>query len=393
MQSLSPINRTTLERPTFTEKPNILIVQLESVPSWAINNTPTPMPFLKNLIEDNVTVPEYYSTSCETINAEFTSLCSFWPNATEPISYSHLNNDFYCLPHILRERDGYRSYFFHANVAEIWRRDVLIPKWGFDEWHFSPEYRQREYDGTVFEKAVATLKTSTAPFFAYFTTYTSHAPHNEDFMIYHRNEDGIDIHPFTEAINADYAEAEISFDEIRYYYGFLAAEDQALIKLFDELSASGLEKNTIVIIHTDHKYYNFNGQDALKNFYLTNKLPFAIIFPNQLAGEIQPLASSLDIAPTILDLVEQENYAKPANFLGESLFDRNYRPTVYNKCLGNTYFLNQNLLIQGNTRTNQYQILENKATTADGETALWQKLLTDFQNFTDSTLYENKLGR
>jgi len=69
-QSVEP-NAAQLPLPKFEQPPNIVIIQLESIPSWAIEQEPSAMPFLKSLAEKNITVQNFHSNSCETINSEF----------------------------------------------------------------------------------------------------------------------------------------------------------------------------------------------------------------------------------------------------------------------------------------------------------------------------------
>jgi lipoteichoic acid synthase len=118
-----------------------LIIQLESIGQYAVNNEPSVMPYLQSLQKNNLTIPYFYATSCETINAEYTSLCSFWPDSIDPVNYKNKDNQFYCLPEILKNEHGYDTYFFHANTADFWDRDLLTAKFGFASKYFVPKTR------------------------------------------------------------------------------------------------------------------------------------------------------------------------------------------------------------------------------------------------------------
>lgn len=378
-----------IELPQFEEKPDILMIQLESVANWAIYNEPSPMPFLKSLIEENISVPDFHANSCETINAEFSSLCSFLPNSFEPVTYSHLENDYYCLPSILKDRYNYQNYFFHSNVSDFWRRDLLTPKWGFDNLYFTPYFRQKEADDFVFSNAVNILKKESLPWLAYIVSFTTHSPHNQELIEYNKEKNDLIIEPFSGDVNDEYLDIEISEAEVRNYFGFLTATDNALKNLFEQLDQSGLADNTVVVIYNDHRFYGFEGE-SLENFNDFHQQPFVLVLPQKTKGAIQPLASHIDIAPTLLNIVEQEDYEPQGNFLGQSLFAENYMPQAMNKCLGNVYFKNQNVIIQGNASNNAYQYFFEKESKYFDKSLLLD-LVKNLIKISDEAIYTNSL--
>ena len=186
----------SLTLPAYDSPPNILVIQLESAGSWAIENNPSPMPYLRELMNNNVSFENFQANSCETVNAEFSSLCSFWPNSYEPVGYSHQKNDYNCLPRILKQDYGYESYYFHSDTPEFWNRDVLIPKWGFENTFFTPYFRQKQDDASVFSQSIEVLADSPKPFFGYMISFTSHSPHNQELIDYQAEKNNLQIAPF-----------------------------------------------------------------------------------------------------------------------------------------------------------------------------------------------------
>jgi phosphoglycerol transferase MdoB-like AlkP superfamily enzyme len=383
-------NQSNIPLPILSSKPNVIVIQLESAAGWAINNEPSAMPFLKQLIADNLTVPDFHSTSCETINAEFTNLCSFWANSYESVSYSHLDNDYSCLPQILKDHYQYQTYIFHANDPQFWRRDILAPKWGFDNLFFVPYFKQKDPDQIILESLLKTLQVKKDPFFAYFISFTSHSPHNDELINFYRKTKKFTINPFTDTIESKYANVEIKDTDVRKYFGFLTAVDNGLRAFMDKFEKSPLAPNTIVVIVNDHRYYNFTGA-TVEDFDHYNQLPFTIILPQKIKGELQPLASQLDIAPTILNLVEQNDYQKPTNFVGDSLFSADYKPQVFNKCLGQIYYKNNNVLVQGNAKTGQYTVTHDFNSQSDLTKSFYTALISRLTLTTDNAIFQNKL--
>ena len=379
-----------VQLPKFQTPPNILIVQLESVGQWAIDNEPSPMPFLKQLTAENVSVGEFHSNSCETNDAEFTSICGYFSDSSAPLSYSHSENTYRCLPQILKEKFDYGSYFFHADLPEFWSRNILIPKWGFNADYQTPFFKQKEYDGVVYEKAIDLMAKEKKPFYAYITAFTTHSPHNNEQVKYQLKHNDIVIEPFVGSFSEQVWQAELNEEDAGRYFGFLKAEDLALEKLFAKLKETGLDKNTIVLIYNDHRFYNFSG-DTEQSFVWYNEQPFVMVLPDAQKMEIRKIASHVDIAPTILNLIEGDNYVPEKNFIGHSLYESNFPETVLNKCLNQVYFRTKESIIQGNAKNEMYNIYFSERTIGDNEETNLQDLLKLLVRTSDAALDEDSL--
>lgn len=350
------------------------------------------MPFLKKLMADNITVPNFHANSCETINAELSINCSTFANSYEPVPYSHLNNNYYCLPHILHKKKQYETYFFHANLPDFWQRDTLIPKWGFEHNYFVPFFRQKTYDQHLFNQALDILSEEENPFYAYITTFTSHSPHNQELIDYHWDKNQLKIEPFNHDLNLDISNIEIPDEQTKLYLGFLQATDKALEFLINKIEKTEKLRNTVIFIVNDHRFYNFIGND-LQDFYHYNLTPFVMITPNHQSGQAQQIASHIDLAPTIMHLIDQEQYQKPDHFLGHSLFETGFPNQALNKCLGKIYFLNEKLIFQGNAKTKQYELFHPANILNDQQKNTWQTAISGLVKFTDQAIYSDQLTK
>lgn len=393
-QEIKKLSQTssTQELPKLTDKPNVIVIQLESIGQFALDNEPSVMPFLKSLMETHPTVKNFYANSCETINAEFSTLCSFWPDSYEPIPYSHLDKDYYCLPQVLQERYGYETYFFHANEPEFWRRDVLAPKWGFNNIFQTPPIKKKAYDGVVLDKMLTLTQAEDKPYFAYVVTFNSHSPHNQELIDYHKQTNGFTITPFQGSINDNFDSIEIDEETLRNYFGFLKSTDDMLKDFFAKAEKLGVLDNTIILLHNDHRYYNFTD-GTLEDFYLYNRLPMTMIFPGDNNVNFPNVASHIDLAPTLLQMVEQENYNQPDNFIGTSLFDENFKPQAVNKCLSNVYFVDEKSIIQGNAKTEQYTFSLTPDNFQDEQKQYWQGFFNELIKVSDDTLFGNEIKK
>lgn len=377
--------------PQLAKLPNIVVIQLETTGSWALNNTPTPMPFLQSLIKENIGTTEMHGNSCETINAEYSALCSFLPLSNEPVSYSLKENNYNCLPQILRDKYNYNTNFYHSDVPGFWSRDTLLPRWGFDNLYLTPYFRQKLDDGKVLDSAFADLKKADKPFFGFISTFTAHSPHNEELIKYQKENNGITVESFAGKLNQELKSVEIKETELRNYFGFLRVEDDAIKTFFQKLKVSGLDKNTIVVLYGDHRFYNFKNFDEqiqLKNFLLYNQLPFVVVLPEKQTKRITNIISQIDIAPTLLSLVEGDLYQPRSQFLGQSLFTGASNFAI-NKCLGKVYFINDKMVLEGNAKTDQYAVSSELVSLSELEKQSWLNLLSGFVRESDKALKDN----
>lgn len=106
------------------------------------------------------------------------------------------------------------------------------------------------------------------------------------------------------------------------YDGCVRQFDDEVGKILDHLSASGLDKNTIVVIYSDHGADFFeNGCWGQGNTLMgndpSNRIPLIIYDPRQQGGiGFKETVRSIDIAPTLLDLA---NIKTPSSMEGSSL--------------------------------------------------------------------------
>ncbi len=112
--------------------------------------------------------------------------------------------------------------------------------------------------------------------------------------------------------------------------------DLEMKKFFNFLENKNLLSNTIVIITSDHgeEFYEHGNRSHGFNLYNeVTKVPLIIYVPKSKGQMIDKLASSIDITPSILHLL---NIKVPLQFLGINLFSKN----------DNDYIISQNYNIQ-----------------------------------------------
>lgn len=104
------------------------------------------------------------------------------------------------------------------------------------------------------------------------------------------------------------------------YDGAVKSFDDEVGKMLAYLKASGLDKNTIVVIYSDHGVDLFEGetwgQGNIVSDY-THRVPLVIFDPRRPAvGTVKRTVRAVDVAPTLLELA---NLPVPASVEGKSL--------------------------------------------------------------------------
>lgn len=341
--------------PKFIEMPRIIFYQLESTSMWAVNQNPTPMPFLKKLMEENITVDQFFSNDCHTIGSEFASLCSLLPDSRNIISARIDPPDYECLPEILSKRFGYSTEMYHSNVPSFWNRDKLAPGWGIEKMYFSPYFKPKASDEIVVTEMVRNMLEKNNPVFTYFIGYTSHAPHTEDNMYLQLVENQLKIKPYAYELNSTAKNIELPQNELKNYLGFLTAEDEALKKMFTNLERTGELDNSIIVIFGDHRYYGFKNNN-IKFLSEFNELPFVMYVPGMGALKIPIVASHMDIAPTILNLISEIDVDTKTHYIGQSIFSNNHFNQAVSKCGDEVSYFNSEVALVGDFGLNVYSM-------------------------------------
>lgn len=392
IKTLNEEQCSTTSLPIINGKPHIIIYQMESVDSWPLQQDPSPMPFLKEAQQKYQTVGHFFSNSCITVNAEFAAMCSFYPESSGPISDLYSDNNFYCLPQILKEDFGYSTSVHHSNASSFWGREKLDPKWGIDNLYFTPHYANRLDDQKVVTDVVNRIKTSDQPTFSYLIGFTSHTPHNDKYIEFHQTNNSLDITPYPYELNSNTRSMRIDEPTARNYFGFMGAVDQALESLFQQLEMNGLDQNTIVMVFGDHRIYEAwpNEEKKVANFYNHNEIPLLIYVPGLGPMKLKDFASQIDIAPTLLHILN--GYERPYSkyFLGKSLFSCKHNNTAVSKCLGESFLANNQAIIRYDNLTKSHQTIYSQPG-REGDIQSYTDLLDTTVGLSDSILKDNEI--
>ncbi len=188
--------------------------------------------------------------------------------------------------------------------------------------------------GRATRRAISELaRDGDRPFFANVFISSTHGPFGSEYPYYTRYTDpdyrgdskfvmgGLN-EPFEVVHRQGQGKAHFDFDQIlNLYDGCVKAFDDELKRILDHLAACGLDQNTIVAVYSDHGMEFFEretwGQGNSVIIDEGARIPFVLYDPRLAGGkQIDAVTRSIDIAPTLLDLV---GLPIPAQMQGVSL--------------------------------------------------------------------------
>ncbi len=226
---------------------------------------------------------------------------------------------------MLKER-GFHTAFLRGANETYMDEHLLFKQAGFEEVIGATYFKTRDdykkyvnwwglLDRKLFDYALEFLSEhKNEPTFITVLTVDSHVPLGRlDYL----------EEPYTEIDHKDYKTPTLPRAFARF--------GQDVEHFLDGLKQRGLwDDKTLVLITPDHpSYSNMPTVDLFTPFQPEfDNLPFIILTRKKITAPVtaDPLASQLDIAPTILDLL---NIEPPAAFFGHSLFDVNAKRSVF----------------------------------------------------------------
>lgn len=363
----SPLHGTAKDK-------NLIIIQLESFQNFLLGlklDGQEITPNLNMLMKDSLYFPNFYQMVGQgnTSDAEFVVNTSFYIPPRGAATMSYVNKVLPSLPRLLGD-NGYQTATFHTNVVEFWNRGELYDSLGFDHYYDRSFFGEDDVfffgasDDTLYSKTAEKLKEmdqDEKPFYAQVISMSAH-------------------HPFT--IPAEKYRMKLPERYEGTFVGdYIRSQnyaDDALGHFIEELKASGVWDNSIIMIYGDHMglpIYSLDNDDKelMREIYGHDysyadmlNIPLIIHADEDVAPQtFEQVGGEVDIMPTA------------AGLLGISLdnnlvFGQDLLSTTYN-LLPERYYLpsgsfiaSSGLLIPGNSYEDntQYPIYNGKAPAA-----------------------------
>lgn len=288
---------------------NIITIVGETLETRFIDPILTPNLYLMKT--EGYSFDNFYTTVFQqgaTCNTEFMSFTGLSATASHDwinnICDSYSENTFtYALPNQLNSI-GYNTYYFHSGYEWFYNRDVISLQYGFNTVKFQEDLYDLGYDDFYDRYDTEMLYffdefvNYDELFYINLLTYSMHGAYNqEEFFKY--NDRVEDAYP---GVNLN--------SEIVNYMAKLVEFDNMLGLIMAELEIHGQLDNTIFVIYPDHYpymmdkdvYSDYIGVEFDSHEIMRQEL---IIYTTNMTGEVVSMTgSTIDIAPTILNLVD-----------------------------------------------------------------------------------------
>jgi len=294
-------------------KYNVVLIIMESVRAYesgTYGSSPSFTPNLDKLAAQGLIFKNFYSNSSNTARAEFSILCSYLPHYTGASVYEKFPKlNIVSLPYILK-KNGYVTNWISSFTPDYGGKYRFLSNHGIDNFYYSPAVKSEKIgwgpsDSDLFDYAFEILSGMKQPFFAEIMTLSNHFPFNYDYP-------SKKITPKIKSNNELYE----NYTNGIYY------TDYALGDFLKKIENSELKRNTIFIITSDHGIWTFpdNKKNEVMRQEIYFRVPFIIWAPGIINhNEISTLGSHIDLAPTILEIL---NIHEPNSFLGTSLLSK-----------------------------------------------------------------------
>ncbi|MCR2821568.1 LTA synthase family protein [Lederbergia panacisoli] len=311
---------------------NVIYISLESLQSFIIDyklDGQEVTPFLNSLAR---TGEAYYFDNFfhqtgqgKTSDAEFMMENSLYPLSQGSVFINKAQNTYQSGSAIMKPM-GYTSATFHGNYKTFWNRNEMYKAFGVDQFFDATYYSMtpenvKNYgmkDKPFLEESMPLLESLPQPFYSKFILLSNHFPFKMD--------EGDTYFPA-----GDFGDKVVN-----QYFQSANYMDQALEQFFNDLKASGLYDNTVIVMYGDHYGISENHNDAMaqvmgeeitpfKNAQL-QRVPLFIHVPGQQGKVIHKYSGEVDVMPTVLHLlgVNTNDYLQ----IGNDILSSEYKELV-----------------------------------------------------------------
>jgi len=326
------------KKPGATDRPNIILFFVESLSTLLLNKS-TSLNLTSNIddfTKESMSVKGYFNHTFPTINGLRGQLCSLYPILGEEDHSQHerVNYRLLGLPHVLN-RIGYETAFFTyspARYAPVMGHTLniaaLMRACGFSELYMAEDIQRRllglSGNDQLIEKSISDLGLAVD-----LTNILASRNSKSDPFLYVISTIG------THSEHGDY-EGKL-LDSVHNF-------DRAFGVFWKYFKKSPFYDNTIIIVTADHampptvEYRQLAGLPKHYNYFFEEIVLLVFDKRYKLPGSFETKASSIDLTPSILQLLELNNFPNP--FLGLSIFsDRSDYPHILSTML-NLFYVN-----------------------------------------------------
>jgi len=232
-------------------------------------------------------------------------------------------NEFDALPELLKNA-GYDTAAMHAFEKDFWNRDAFYKNIGFNHFFSQTDFPDNQDIGMALNDedflttSIELAEQLKEPYFAFMVALSSHTPYEMPAEL-----EQLDLAGYEDPL-------------LKGYYETIHYVDGAVGVMVEELKQKDMWDDSLIIFYGDHDSgltqpdsemaRELGADTEVELFELDHQVPLFIKEPNtESGGTVESPGGQIDIAPTILDLVD----IKPPYMLGQSLLDDDSNLTVF----------------------------------------------------------------
>ncbi len=315
------------KKPRFNKRPNVIMLFIESlngnlVQQLARNSKKQILPNFNQLSQKSLFYPNFLGNSIQTERGLIASFCGIIPSVKKSIFYEFPNNNFRCVPEVLKEQ-GYNTIFFQAyRDLSFGNKKTFLSKIGFEtvdtvHKHLQKGDKEKYWgwglqDDIYYKRFFGYLKKSSEndkrPFFVSLLTVSSH------MAFRHLPESEKKIYKYK------------GRNSYKNYINAINAADRYLKTFLEEFFLSDISENTVLLIMGDHGYPV--GEHGVFNNHVSGyngnfKTPLIVYWKDVIKPVLKEdyFYSQLDIPLTIMDLL---GISGSSHYSGKSLFQKDH---------------------------------------------------------------------
>lgn len=327
---------------------NVIAIHAESMQNYLLDtsfNGEYVTPTLRRLASEGIYFSNFYAqesvgTSSDT---EFTYSTSLLPASSGSVFVNYFDRNYITMQKLMKEQ-GYYVFSMHGNNCSYWNRSAAHKSLGYDNFYcYKSAYTIDETiglgltDKSFFKQSttiIDQIKSEHSKFYGTLIMLSNHTPFNDDGEAYSDFDvtyKYMEVDPETgEEVEkvAPYMEGT----KLGYYFKSAHYADEALGEFIEQLDASGLLENTVLIIYGDHdsklkksdynRFYNYVPEtDSLLSeddpnyvavdyyqYELNRSVPLIVWTKDQkYQEEITTVMGMIDVLPTIGNMLGVHN--------------------------------------------------------------------------------------
>jgi len=303
---------------------NVIFLQLESFEKFIINreiNGQEITPVLNDLIKKSIYFDNFYEqiNQGSSSDADLISNTSVYPLRVGSTFFRYPSNTYKSMPEIFKKQ-GYYTVAAHPDKGSFWNWMPALTSMGFDKTIDFNQITLDEVfaigpsDASFLRQMGERMTGYKQPFYSFNITLTSHMP-------------------FIMLDEFKYLKLDPEFDKtyLGGYFQSVRYTDKVVGDFLNQLKASNLLENSVIVIYGDHQgVHRFYPQEIKaitpkEDWWQENnkQIPFIIYNPSVNAETIHTSGAQIDILPTISYLmgVDESEYINSA--MGRNLFKTN----------------------------------------------------------------------